>query len=378
MTTIAAEKPQARHMDTGRILLVDDNPTNIDVLYDFLSEKGYEVFVAEDGPSAISRLNFITPDLILLDIMMPHMNGYEVCEHVKSNETTRDVPIIFITAMGATDDKVRGFEVGGVDYITKPFQNQEVLVRIRTHLALRNMRRKLVSKNELLTEQNEALDAYARTVAHDLKNPLNLILNFARLIQDENELNEVATRDLGTIIQSADRMNHIIQDLLLLAQLRKDEVFVVDVNMESVVQQSLARLYMQIEKAGATIEEPQTWVSSKGVASWVQAIWVNFISNALKYGGSPPSIQLLCEKRDGMVFYGVQDNGPGVPEEMKDAIFEEFSRVGGEKEEGHGIGLSIVKRIASRLDGEVGMYNLDSGTGCCFYFLLPVDRKDQP
>ncbi len=358
-------------VEGGRILLVDDNPTNIDVLYEFLSDQGYEIFVAEDGPSAISRLGFMLPDLILLDIMMPHMDGFEVCDHLQTMEQAREIPIIFITAMGAVDDKVRGFESGGVDYITKPFQNQEVLARIRTHLSMKRMREALRSKNAQLTEQNEALDAYARTVAHDLKNPLNLILNYARLIEDEGGLTGMAAQDLGTIIMSADRMNHIIQDLLLLAQLRKDEVKAVNVDMAAVVRQSLDRLAFQISEKNVVVKEPAEWIPAVGVASWLQGVWVNYISNAVKYGGDPPQIELQCRKVGSMVEYAVQDNGPGVPEEEQVGIFDEFSRVGGEKAEGHGVGLAIVKRIVERLGGDVGVMNLSVGSGCRFLFTLP-------
>lgn len=364
--------PTHTAVDEGRILLVDDNPTNIDVLYEFLSDLGYEVFVAEDGPSAISRLEFVLPDLILLDVMMPHMDGFEVCAHLKTMEQAREIPVIFITAMGSVDDKVKGFEAGGVDYITKPFQNQEVLARIRTQISMKRMREALHAKNHKLLDQNMALDAYARTVAHDLKNPLNLILNYARLIEDEGVLSGMAAQDLGTIIMSADRMNHIIQDLLLLAQLRKDEVKAVKVDMKSVIRQSLDRLSFQIAEKNIAIEEPSEWIPAKGVASWLQAVWVNYISNALKYGGNPCEIKLWCRQEGDMVLYAVQDNGPGVPEDAQAGIFDEFSRVGGEKAEGHGVGLAIVKRIVERLGGEVGVTNMNPGPGCCFTFTLPA------
>ena len=274
------------------------------------------------------------PDLILLDIMMPHMDGFEVCERIKAREDTRDIPIIFLTAVGATEDKVRGFELGAVDYMTKPFHNREVLARLRTHLALKSMREKLSRKNDQLAEQNASLNAYSRTVAHDLKNPLNLILNFGRLLQEENVLTGVHAKDLNAIVQSADRMNHIIQDLLLLAQLRKDEVTPVRVNMRSTVEHSLDRLALTIKEKDAVIETPEEWVDAMGVGSWVQAVWVNYLSNALKYGGTPPRIRLRCERRERGVWYAVEDNGRGVPPEDIKNVFDEFSRLGGEKSGG--------------------------------------------
>jgi DNA-binding response OmpR family regulator len=365
-------------MDIGRILVVDDNPTNIDVLHDFLSDLGYEVLVAEDGTSALDRIRYVKPDLLLLDIMMPHLDGYGVAKILRENPATADIPVIYITALGSIEDKMKGFDTGAVDYITKPFQNQEVLARVRTHLALRRMRKDLELNNEKLRTQNEALDAYARSVAHDLKNPLNLILNFARLIEEENVLAGVNAEDLRNIILSAERMNHIIHDLLLLAQMRQEEIHPVRVNMKAVIRHSLDRLHTDLHKVGAEVIEPARWPDCEGVASWLQAVWVNYMSNAIKYGGNPPKIELFWEKdpqRPGFLRYGVKDNGVGIPSGKEASVFEEFSRVGGEKTEGHGIGLSIVRRVVQRLDGNVGVYNLDPGPGCAFYFSLKESKN---
>jgi DNA-binding response OmpR family regulator len=357
---------------TGSILLVDDNPTNIDVLYTFLADVGFEVLVAEDGVSALERVGYARPDLILLDIMIPHMDGFEVCRKLKENPETRDVPVLFITAMGSVEDKVRGFSMGGVDYITKPFQNQEILARIRNHMELQRMRKELEVRNEHLEEQNEALDAYARTVAHDLKNPLNLVLNFAKFIQEEGALSGQSADDLQHILQSAQTMNHIIQDLLLLAQMREEDIPAETVVMTQVVDGALERLSTEIDQRDAVIERPEDWPDAQGVAPWIQAVWVNYITNALKYGGTPPKVVLFWEedKEDSRrIRYGVIDNGAGIKTPNPEVLFEEFSRTGDENEEGHGIGLSICRRIINRLGGDVRAENLPDG-GSCFSFAL--------
>jgi signal transduction histidine kinase len=363
--------------DHGRILIVDDNPTNLDVLFDFLSNQGYDILVAEDGVSALERAEYAKPELILLDIMMPRMNGLETCERLKADPLLREIPVIFMTALDSLEDKMRGFRCGGVDYITKPFQNEEVLARVRSHLAIQRMKRDLVERNEQLAMQNEALDAYARTVAHDLKNPLNLIMNFSRLIRDEGDLQGTPAADLDLVIKSSERMNHIIQDLLLLAQMRNDEVNPVRINMQSVVSHSLERLATDLQEANAEITAPADWPDVMGHASWVQAVWVNYISNALKYGGDAPKIELLAlpdEETTDFCCFAVRDRGAGVPPELHHSIFEEFSRVGGEEAEGHGIGLSIVRRIIHKLGGRVGVMNNEDGKGSTFFFTLPRDQ----
>jgi len=365
-------KQDSKETHTGSILLVDDNPTNIDVLYNFLADLGFEVLVAEDGVTALERVAYTKPDIILLDIMMPHMDGFEVCEKLKADPETSEIPVLFITAMGSVEDKVHGFEMGGVDYITKPFQNQEILARIRNHLELQRMRVALKHQNERLQTQNEALDAYGRTVAHDLKNPLNLVLNFAKFIEEEGQLTGQSSEDLTRVLESAQTMNHIIQDLLLLAQIRKGELPVENVKMGDVVQAALSRLETDIQRREAHIETPDSWPNVSGVESWLQAIWVNFLSNALKYGGNPPEVRLFwepLEDRPGWVMFGVEDNGAGLPVGASENLFKEFSRSGHEKEEGHGIGLSICRRIVQQLGGNVLAENLPGG-GSRFCFVL--------
>ena len=361
--------------DGGRVLIIDDHPTNIDVLYDFLTDKGFEVLVAEDGESALSRLQYAQPDVILLDIMMPGLDGFETCRRLKENPETRGIPVIYMTALDNLDDKMKGFESGAVDYITKPFQNQEVLARLRTHLALKRMEENLQKNNAQLRDQNEALDAYARTVAHDLKNPLHLILNYARLIEEEATLNSVSKQDLHNIIQSAERMNHIIHDLLLLSQLRREQIRPVHVNMASVLHDSLERLHTDLHAADTKLDKPSDLPDAMGLSAWIQAVWVNYISNAIKYGGKPGHIEIICQKdplNESHNWYGVKDNGKGVPPELRLTVFEEFSRAGGEQVAGHGIGLSICRRIIHRLGGRVGVQNHADGPGCTFFFTLPA------
>lgn len=363
-----------------RVLIVDDNPTNLDVLFSFLESQGYEVFVAEDGASALERVEFAKPDVVLLDVMMPGLDGFQTCEIMKNNPVTRDIPVIYVTALGGVGDKVKGFDTGGVDYITKPYQNQEVLARVRTHVALKQAREDLQRSNERLREQNESLEAYAHTVAHDLKNPLNVILNFASLVKEEPDLTPQAVEDLGYIEQSARRMNHIIHDLLLLAQIRAEDVRPVPFDMRQTVDQALSRLRMDIESTQAEVGLPRKWINSPGNPAWVQAVWVNYISNALKYGGMPPRVTLVCEPdpaNPGFVRYGVSDNGPGIPPGEIKRIFGEFSRVGSPAAEGHGIGLSICRRILTKLGGGVGVENHKDEPGCTFWFWLPSRTGDE-
>jgi DNA-binding response OmpR family regulator len=160
----------------ANILIVDDTPANLSVLTTMLQQYGYKVRPAISGDVAITAVNREKPDLILLDITMPGKNGYEVCEILKSSPDTRDIPIIFISALDAIDDKMKAFHVGGVDYITKPFHVEEVQARVNAHLQLQEQRRRI---EELVTFKDEMM----RVVSHDLKNPIGLILGYAEMMK---------------------------------------------------------------------------------------------------------------------------------------------------------------------------------------------------
>ncbi len=183
------------------ILVVDDNPASLQLLKDILNKAGYHVRPAPNGTLALRSVEFEPPDLILLDVKMPDIDGYEVCQRLKSDEKNRDIPVIFISGLGETTQRVQGFNVGGVDYITKPFETEEVLARVKTHLRLRELSEKLEQKvNELLEsntqlkiakeqadESNRAKSRFLANMSHELRTPLNAILGYAQIIkQDQN------------------------------------------------------------------------------------------------------------------------------------------------------------------------------------------------
>ncbi len=352
------------------ILVVDDTPSNIMLLYEHLSREGFDLLVAENWESCTEVLQYNKPDLILLDIMMPKVDGYEVCQRLKSNQETASIPIIFMTALTDTINKVRGFSMGAVDYITKPFHKEEVLARIKTHLALSKLQKTLQARNQ-------ELDAFAHTVAHDLKNPLSAFSGLLSLLKDEfvpdKIPSEKALRYLDLAHQSVARTFSIIDALLMLAGVSRQQALQVQpLKMQDIVQQAQERLAMQIEKTGATITFPKQWPVAQGYAPWVEEIWANYISNALKYGGTPPVLNLGATlQANGQVKFWIQDNGEGLSEEQQKVLFTPFTRLKTHRQEGHGLGLSIVERIAHHLNGSVGVEST-VGQGSIFYFTLPV------
>ncbi len=360
----------------GNILIVDDKPANLRLLSSMLTEEGYKVRSVINGDMALTAAHAAPPDLILLDISMPGMNGYEVCEALKGEASLRDIPVIFISALDATQGKVKAFTAGGVDYITKPFQIEEVLARVRTHLALRNSQRELEQEIAVRDRLIAELDAFAHTVAHDLKNPLAVLLSYASMLEMRfDELPEEKTRKyLGSLSRGARKMANIVDELLLLAGVRKmDEVKLKPLDMGRVVAEARLRLEDMIaEYEGEIVVTVETWPAALGYAPWIEEIWVNYLSNALKYGGEPPKVELgASQQADGQVMFWVRDNGAGLDAEAQAQLFVPFERLGQVRTEGHGLGLSIVQRIAEKLGGTAGVESVVE-EGSSFYFKLPA------
>ncbi len=367
----------------GDILIVDDTPANLRLLSAMLVEQGYKTRTAPDGPLALASAQAIPPDLILLDIKMPGMNGYEVCQALKADRRTRDIPVIFISALDQTEDKVKAFKFGGLDYITKPFQVEEVLARVETHLALHTLQAQLVAANAELEASNAELNAFAHTVAHDLKAPLSIILGFSTVLleMDFTQMPSEIEKSLQSIVRTSFKMRDIIEALLLLASVRQvKNVKHEQLYMGMVVNEALARLAPDIEAAQAEIILPETWPTVWGYAPWIEEVWVNYISNALKYGGDAesgiaPRVKLgaaQAQNQAGYRFF-VRDNGPGLTPEKQSKLFTPFTRFHQYRAKGHGLGLSIVQRIVEKIGGQVGVDSAGIGRGCTFWFVLPAN-----
>lgn len=374
------------------VLIVDDNPNNLRLLSQMLVERDYKVRAVLNGLRALAAVQSSRPDIILLDVMMPEMDGYEVCARLRADPTTADIPIIFISALGETEDKIRAFEVGGVDYVSKPFQVDEVLARLETHLGLRDLRRELELANARLEEQveqlntlnarlqaqNTELDAFAHTVAHDIKNPLNLVLGHAELLTHSGEVSsEPGQESLRAIAAAGKKINNIIEALLVLHGVRKaQDVRFAPLDMAAIVREAWGQLEDLAYARAADITLPTSWPVVWGHAPWVEEVWANYLSNAIKYGGEPPRIQVGArELSGGQVRFWVQDNGVGLTDVQQAELFVPFERLEQARIAGHGLGLSIVRRIVERLGGQVGVESVPGG-GSLFSFTLSCTPPD--
>jgi two-component system sensor histidine kinase/response regulator len=351
------------------ILIVDDTPANLSVLVDTLSEAGYQVMVAEDGEDALAQTTHTKPDLILLDVMMPGLDGFETCARLKTTLATHDIPVIFMTALNETAEKVRAFNAGAVDYITKPIQHEEALARISTHLTIRRLRAKL--------EQQLALtERFMRIASHDLRNPLCLILMSGELARRKGATPEVSEY-LESIHASAAQMRRIIDTFLNVRKSTADGRSAagrVDLNLMAAAVVAQNEPAAERKRVSVSLEPAEPLPLAKADAGYAYQALTNYLSNAIKFLPAGGRVVVRSRADDFRVRIEVKDNGPGVPPADRAGLFTEFARLtnrptGGE--ESTGLGLSIVKQLVESEHGAVGA-EFPAGGGSVFWFELPV------
>ena len=366
------------------ILVVDDVPDNLRLLSEVLTRQGYEVRSAISGPIALAVVPNIQPDLILLDVNMPHMDGYEVCENLKADQQTCEIPVIFLSAMGETIDKVRAFQVGGVDYITKPFQIQEVVVRIENQLNLRRMQMKLSQALVKEQELSRLRSKFISMVSHDFRTPLCSIQGFAELLRhyNQNLSTEKQEQYFDRINASVQHLLSLLDEVLLIGSFEagKIECRLAPVRLESFCQElvetfqislnSCHKLYLSLS---ANIERFHLETDP----SLLQQILFNLLSNAAKYSPDSSEIQLDIQYLNQQIVFRVIDRGIGIPPESLSLLFDSFYRCGNVGEiKGTGLGLAIVKRCVDALKGEIYVES-HLGQGTTFTVRLPAALAGQ-
>lgn len=355
------------------LLIVDDKPQNLRLISDYLAEQGFELMLSRSGAQALGKIELALPDLVLLDVTMPQMDGFEVCRRLKANASTASVPVIFMTALDDTAHKVEGFRLGAVDYITKPIQREELLARIQHHLQLHALQRELLSKSEDLAQKNAELEAYAHTIAHSLKTPLAAAGRFLEILHKfkSADLSAEQRHLVQQAISALSMTGGAVDALLLLSTVAQQSVELHPLEMSPLVDQVLSQLADLRARTQANLKLPATWPPASGYAPWVGEVWLNLISNALKYGGSPPDVELGGAREGSHVRFWVRDNGQTLSEQDRRRVFIPFTRLQQDRAAGHGLGLASVQRIVSKLGGKVGATAGPQG-GNEFFFELPA------
>ena len=273
--------------------------------------------------------------------------------------------------------------IAGVCGTILPYWTSSITYRYQQDLAkkteeLEKLATELQASNEQLAASNADLNAYAHTVAHDLKNPLSVILGASGMLAARSDsLSDKDTMEfLDIIARTSQKMTNIIGELLLLSSLRHEEIHVEPLEMSTIFAEAQTRLQPIVDENQATIILPEVWPEAKGYQPWVEAVWTNYLSNALKYGGVPPQIEVGgTAVDDSFIRFWIKDNGKGISPEEQARLFVPFERLSQTMSsiEGHGLGLSIVQRIVDKLHGQVGIES--NGSGTLFFFTLPAAQN---
>lgn len=350
-----------------KVLIVDDTPANINILGHFIKKSGLDISVAPNAEIAQKLIKKNKPDLILLDIMMPGMDGYQLCETLKASDQTKDIPVIFVTIKSDIDDLIKGFEIGCADYIEKPFQELEVLVRVKSQLSIVKLIRELKRSNQELQE-------FTSIVSHDLKEPIRKVISFGERLKEKNtNLDEEGNHYIDKIHDASIRMNALIDDLLILSNITTKEKSFERHDLTIIVKDSLINLEDRMEKTQGKVSIDNL-PSIEVDQSQMRQLFQNLIGNSLKYHreGISPVVNIYSKSSENeKVEIVIEDNGIGFDEKYADKIFEPMQRLHGKSEyEGSGIGLAICRKIVDRHQGIISVKSTE-GKGSTFIRTLP-------
>ncbi len=425
---------QLASADSEFILIVDDNPANLEVLSETLAGAGFQVAVAIDGVSAIEQIQDYQPELILLDIMMPGIDGFETYQRLRAKPSTRDIPVIFTTALSDTENKVKGFSLGAVDYITKPFQQQEVLARVRVHLQLRNLARTLEGQNKRLKREivqretaeasllklnqelekravelkeakeaadraNHAKSEFLANMSHEIRTPLNGILGYTQILQFSKVLTEKERKGLKLIKQCGSHLLTLINDILDLSKIeaRKMELYPASFHFPSFLQGVAEIFSVRAEqKKISFIYQFESHLPSGVYADEkrLRQVLINLLGNAVKFTdhyrsvtfkvkvvgqgnaaieNSKAALEPNSQSSTIKVRFQIEDTGVGISSDELDKIFQPFEQLGdsNSQAQGTGLGLAICQKILALMNSRIQVTS-QPGKGSRFWFDLEL------
>lgn len=366
------------------IMIVDDQPLNLKLLQEMIKDEGYRILIFSSGRDALKALSKILPDLILLDIMMPEMGGFEVCRRLKADDRLNRIPVIFISALNDASNKVKALANGGVDYVTKPFQAQEVLARLKIHLRLQRQQRQLDAQNRLLQESYNRLseleqlrDNLVHMMAHDMRSHLLAVTGYAGIIKSglEGACQDKLAEDAQYIMNSCITLQKMITGLLDISRLEdcRMPLNIQSCDLGGLISRALASLSSLTGHTTVVWNPPDEDVHAFFDVDLTSRILENFLVNAFDFAGKNGRIHITVEQLRTEVKILVSDTGPGIPPELQPGIFEKFGQavpVQGEKRHSVGLGLTFCKLAVEAQGGKIGVQS-EVGKGSTFWFTLP-------
>ncbi len=363
-------------LEGAQILIVDDVVPNIQTLGTTLRNEGYRIIVAQSGDRALDTVHKTRPDLILLDVMMPGLNGFETCKRLKADPNTKEIPIIFLTAKTESDDVVKGFDLGAIDYIAKPFNAQELLVRVRTHLTLQKTREALEQRLHEIATMKREQEAFLR---HELNNRLTPISGYTYLLKsqadglDGEQLNwisiiEQSVKDMGTLIEELRKLQdfeagHMAQDIR-------------PVDLPSMISRVKTNLEMAFAQAvDISIDNTLDNGIIKADANLLMGVFENLIKNGAEHvmgleDEAERRVKISMDHENGYVVVRVNNRGEPVPPGRLATFFEKFNTDRSKKEGGTGLGTTYAYLVTRAHDGEISVTS-DETDGTTLTVKLP-------
>lgn len=373
------------------LLVVDDNPLNADPLCDLLASMGYRVAQALNGAKALEVVRERVPDLILLDIMMPGMNGFEVCRRLKSDPRSAKIPVVFVTALSDTGDKLEAIEAGGDDFLTKPFNNPILLARIRSLLRLKQANDNLEESYRKLQALERLKDDLMKMIVHDLKSPLAAVLATLEMAVDGDlgPLSPDQRRLFADAHHRGDDLLHLIDDLLELTQLEESHITLdlARIDVGDLLRDIAREWTVRFERSNAALEvdsAPGLWLCAD--EHLLRRVFSNLIGNALQHAGPAVQIRLVAAPAQTAggaegagVHFTVADNGVGIPEAYQELIFRKFgfvNRAERTRFRSSGLGLTFCRLAIEAHGGQIWVQSRE-GEGSAFHLVFPP-RPPQP
>lgn len=376
-----------QRLKSSKILIVDDTRTNVELLREILAPHGYKLFFAGSGEQAIKLVPKVEPDLILLDVMMPGIDGFETCKQLKAMVGYTDIPIIFATARSNPSDLAKGFSVGGVDYITKPINQAEVEARVYTHLRIRDL---IKSQERIILTLECGIREQTTGVAsmgHELRTPLNAIIGYSDILMEE--MAEIGNDTYAQCLARVEAINgaghyllRLINNVLDIAKLDvgKMEAYYDHLLISDWLRGVESTVQPLVEKNNNILQIncPDHITQIYTDRTKLQQILVNLIGNACKFT-EQGQIRLDIKENAKSLFFEVSDTGIGMSDEQQSRLFQDFQQadksIAG-KYGGTGLGLAISKRLAHLLGGDISVSS-QPGEGSTFSVVLPRERLDK-
>lgn len=365
-----------------KILIVDDAMSNVLLLKVLLTNEKFAIATASNGWQALEQVEKENPDLVLLDVMMPDMSGFEVAQHLKSNPNTADIPIVFLTALNSTADIVKGFQVGANDFISKPFNKEELIIRVTHQISLVAAKRLILSKTEELQRTIAGRDKLYSVIAHDLRSPMGsikMVLNMLILNLPSEKIGAEMYELLTMANQTTEDVFSLLDNLLkwTKSQIGKLNVVYQDVDLVEVTDGVIEIFSMVASLKKIRIHEmkPEKMMVNADI-DMLKTVVRNLLSNAIKFSKENSEVLVKMEEVDGMAVVSVQDYGCGISEEGQKKLLHtdtHFSTFGTNNEEGSGLGLLLCKDFVVKNGGKL-WFTSKEGEGSIFSFSIPVKK----